>query len=241
MRSEESGGEAYERALQSYKEEMAKMPDSELQLESEENRSSLDYLLGRCCIILSAATKLEDGSQQLLENGGLSILSTCIDIPIGDTRNAAIVGLRNGGMRLGMKNVMPSSFVDPAHLLRGLLSAASIPENLSHQLWAMVIHFVAQLHAFPEWKPYFMQLPPSEKSFFEYLLEKGVCNTDNPFDVEPVQSKPKDYTTGVGEACVTLTGKLRTCDGCGKLETKRGSMSKCSGCYEVAYCSREVS
>jgi len=37
-----------------------------------------------------------------------------------------------------------------------------------------------------------------------------------------------------------LTGKLRTCGGCGKLEAKRGSFSKCSGCYEELYCSREV-
>jgi len=35
-------------------------------------------------------------------------------------------------------------------------------------------------------------------------------------------------------------GKLRTCGGCGKLEAKRGSFSKCSGCYEELYCSKEV-
>jgi hypothetical protein len=34
---------------------------------------------------------------------------------------------------------------------------------------------------------------------------------------------------------------LGSCAGCGKFEAERGSMSKCSGCYEVAYCSREVS
>src|SRR6056300_1672400 len=34
---------------------------------------------------------------------------------------------------------------------------------------------------------------------------------------------------------------LHSCAGCGKTEAERGSMSKCSGCYEVSYCSREVS
>merc|ERR1712087_242685 len=35
------------------------------------------------------------------------------------------------------------------------------------------------------------------------------------------------------------TGKLRLCDSCGKLETKKGEMLACSKCHKVTYCSKE--
>jgi hypothetical protein len=48
-----------------------------------------------------------------------------------------------------------------------------------------------------------------------------------------------DRSFGVPSPCTELTGKLQSCDACGKMETKRGAFMKCSQCKVAKYCGRK--
>lgn len=106
-------------------------------------------------------------------------------------------------------------------------------ENRSQRSKAFLL-VAGRLKARPEWAPYFKLLSPMYKMIAETVIV-------------PVQSAPREETEelrapspsacmhGINEKCSSYTGKLRSCHACGKLETKRGDMSKC-----VTYCAEEV-
>mmetsp|Transcript_22238 Transcript_22238/g.48305 ORF Transcript_22238/g.48305 Transcript_22238/m.48305 type:complete len:224 (-) Transcript_22238:684-1355(-) len=97
-------GEEKERLQRCAKEEQQKIgKDHWLNLETEENRSPYDFLLGRALLVLSLSCRLENGPIQLLRAGGLSLFSSCLDCPIMDTRTASIGGLHNTMAAIGVE------------------------------------------------------------------------------------------------------------------------------------------
>jgi len=116
-------GDEKERARREADEVQKKIPEDEFQLETNENFTPLDRLLLRCCLLMQVVSKLRGGSDQLVQCGGLSLLSSCIDIPIRETQSAVITALRNAFLVLGTDAIIPSNFNDPAHLVRALLSS----------------------------------------------------------------------------------------------------------------------
>ena len=44
---------------------------------------------------------------------------------------------------------------------------------------------------------------------------------------------------GVHDGCAVPTGKLRTCQNCGKMEGKKGQLRACSKCKKARYCGRD--
>ena len=218
--------------------ETEKMPDSELQLETDKNFGQLDQLLMRCLIILQVVSKIEGGLEHFLLYDGLSFVSSCIDIRISHTLEAAIVAMRNAYSMFGMKAIVPSNFDDPAHYVRELFTVNCLliddPTKRTNVAY-MLRQLQCQLKARPEWDHYFELLPSNVKPFVDLFTPKVKEAPRPPAGTTPI------CIHGAADSYATHTGKLRSCNGCGKLETKRGSMSKCSGCYQVLYCSREVS
>ncbi len=202
----------------------------EFELETSKNFTPLDRLLLRCCLMMQVVSKLEGGPEQLVECGGLSLLSSCIDIPIRDTQVAAVTALRNAFVVLGTDGITPSNFNDPAHLVRALCGAGVYMVDTPN-LIIMMTETAGRLKAVPIWIPYFGQLPE-----FMQVVAKIV-----PPIYEGLAERPEDVRMVDPISNANLTGKLSCCSGCGKLESKRGSFSKCSGCYERSYCSRDVS
>ena len=232
-----------ERSELSFKDnETEKIPDSELQLETDKNFDRLDQLLMRCLITLQVVSKIEGGLEHFLLYDGLSFISSCIDIRISHTVEAAIVAMRNAYVVLGMKAIVPSNFYDPAHYVRELFTVNACllisDQTKRVQVAHMLRQLQSQLREVSEWEFYFEQLPSNVKMMVDLFTPK-VSEAQRP----PTSNGNPNAKCihSAAESYATHTGKLRSCNGCGKLETKRGSMSKCSGCYQVLYCSREVS
>lgn len=235
--------EERERLQQAAKEEGQKCPDSWLQLETEKNRSFLDFFLGRCCLVLSAVVKLKNGPNHMIQNGGLSVLSSCMDVPIGDTHHSALTGIGNVISTLGMKAILPTECYDPAHLIRAIAIGLDrlVMSGDTSPIGGHWLLTAGQLKGSPEWLPYFQLLPTYYKILAEQMIHPIIV--DRSCEPPPDEDLWKDTCNmkfGISERCLSYSGKLRSCNACGKLETKRGSMSTCSGCYQVVYCSREV-
>lgn len=237
------GGEEKERKQQTLNELKAKMEgqadENWLTLETDENRTTTDFLLGRCLFVLQSVCKLTNGSERLVRAGGLSFFAACLDVPISDSKIAACGGLHNTIMNVGMERVTPDLFLDPSHLVRsavmGLHRTVMAGGTLTQQL-QIFMRVVLMLKEAKQWKPYFDSLPPMHRT----IVEAGVARIGfAPSRGNEVPGAPKVDT--VNEKCAQYTGKLRSCAACGKLETKRGEMSHCSRCLRVAYCSKEVS
>ena len=85
-----------------------------------------------------------------------------------------------------------------------------------------------------EWIPYLASLPME----YQRIIKRTTGHVKLAAEDDDV---PINAKSSINEQRARYTGKLRTCDACGKLETKRGSLSKCSKCKQVMYCSKEVS
>jgi len=69
-------GDEKERARREANEVQKRIPENEFQLETNENFTPLDRLLLRCCLLMQVVSKLRGGSDQLVQCGGLSLLSS---------------------------------------------------------------------------------------------------------------------------------------------------------------------
>ena len=101
-------GDEKERARREANEVQKRIPENEFQLETNENFTPLDRLLLRCCLLMQVVSKLRGGPDQLVQCGGLSLISSCIDIPIRETQSAVITALRNAFL-LGTDAIIPSN------------------------------------------------------------------------------------------------------------------------------------
>jgi hypothetical protein len=193
--------------------------------------TKLDRLLLRCCLLMQVVNKIEGGNNQLVQCGGLSFLSACIDIPAQDTQRAVVTAVRNAFITIGPKGIVPSNFSDPAHFVRALLEQCIHLMDSDPHLNILMSQTAGRLKAQSVWDPYFKQLP-ADLQFIGQIIP--------PIDDGPSERPKTRILDPINISSAALTGKLRTCGGCGKLEAKRGSFSKCSACYEILYCSREV-
>ena len=231
-------GDLKERTNREAEEVTKKIPENEFNLEmfidgNPDHVAPLDRLLLRCNLMLQVVNKLEGGYDELIQCGGLSLICSCIDIPIPGTLRAAVVAMRNAFILLGKDIITPSNFNDPACLVRSLFtSSVTALMNKDARFNAIIVKMLGQLKAVSAWAPYFEfnQLPAEYTKSAKNLplIFGGLSRRPEGIQVRDPISNP------------VLTGKLRTCTGCGKLEAKRGSFKKCSGCHKAMYCSREV-
>ena len=201
-------------------------------LESEEHRSATDSFLCRCLLLLSALVRLENGSQKILQAGGLSLFSTCLDVPIHDTKKGCVFGLNN---QLVAGNAAPSMFYDPDHYVRAImiLLHESIEAGVSpmEQLLRSLMMLANSLRRQAEWRPHFEALPPMYQHIADILLNR--CSMAPPTAracPRPQRAISPGRQIHVKNA--KHTGKLRSCDSCVKLETKKGEMLACSKCHK---------
>eukprot|EP00984_Skeletonema_dohrnii_P013014 scaffold5361_cov83-Skeletonema_dohrnii-CCMP3373.AAC.2 len=127
-------------------------------------------------------SKLRGGSDQLVQCGGLSLLSSCIDIPIRETQSAVITAMRNAFL-LGTDAIIPSNFNDPAHLVRALLSSFVHVKPDDYDLMIMMSEAAGRLKAVPIWAPSFDQLPALCKTLSQIVPPIYEGLSERPEDV----------------------------------------------------------
>jgi len=98
------------------------------------------------------------------------------------------------------------------------------------------IQILVMLKSRPEWDLYFRQLPQTHAMIAAHVTSRFHYTPDGKEQIRAPADLGRD---NVNDKCANYTGKLRSCDACGKLETKRGDMSKCSRCSQIRYCSKE--
>jgi len=175
---------------------------------------------------------LDGGSDRLIQANGLSLFAAFLDCPIKDTHVASIGGLNRTITFIGIERVKPEMFCDPTHFVRSTVFCLHrlVTAGNSTQLTHIFMMTMLMLKSQPEWLPYFSSLP----MMYQMILEEYVG------DVQLVP-REKSLLWSLGpvsnEKCSKLTRKLRCCNRCGKLETNRGDVRKCSKCEQVVYCS----
>jgi hypothetical protein len=96
------------------------------------------------------------------------------------------------------------------------------------QISVTLVNIGTMFYQQQEWKSYFEQVP--EKYIFAALaLSKFKYHLPSEVDTEASHREiPCD--SGISSSCMNFTGKLKSCNGCGKFEGKKGDYKKCSKC-----------
>lgn len=217
--------------------------------ETDDMRTNLDSLLGRCVLIMSAVYKLDRGSEKIMSIGGLSLFALALEVKIGDTRRAACGGIMNALNSFGVENLPPSKFFDPYGFV--LACAEIVLDIINHnkspmedQMNALILQITTSFYSRRSWKlDCFDKLPPQLAEFMKtFCCGLGIApratHRSEPTEVM-MRRQMLAGNDNLNKSCTTFTGKLKMCSNCGKLEGRNGEFSSCSKCLNCVYCSRE--
>mmetsp|Transcript_21365 Transcript_21365/g.31415 ORF Transcript_21365/g.31415 Transcript_21365/m.31415 type:complete len:1000 (-) Transcript_21365:172-3171(-) len=218
------------------------------EIETEYNRDHLGYLMSRSLLLLSSVLMhSHDMIARLKRTDYWHLISACIDIPIEELRNGTIISMHNF-MNLFGSAPTPSQFPDPMHFVEGMFAQVKEEEKTSPptQTATLLMYCLSSLYQSFLWKPYFEELMNADgdvRWFVESLISTIPQTSRVGFnkDTDPSRIKKSSETgvLGIHQSCSALSGKLASCNACGKVEEKRGQWKKCSRCQKVKYCGRD--
>jgi len=209
---------------------------------SEENLNIVNFTLYRCILLLSSS--LFVGDKDLIdrkrrnEEDRLHLVSVCIDIPNSHALNPILAFLNNFCVE---SPLLPSKFPDPLHVLTGLVEHAErASENEDAYIMDLTSTLLSDIYKNPSWKPYVNECKKNNE-FAAFIADLSV-GLEHQTIYNKSHSQQRDQSMSkigdVHDRCATLTGKLASCNFCGKVEEKRGQWKACSRCTVTKYCDR---
>eukprot|EP00957_Ditylum_brightwellii_P163972 12484609-Ditylum_brightwellii.AAC.1 len=129
----------------------------------------------------------------------------------------------------------PSKFPDPEHVLQAIFD--KLEENMQEQqisaLSLLMIRSVSKFYRSSEWRPYFDSLMKKDEKI-RFYVEGIISRFDESTSISRQSDRPLDGGRhGIHDSCVSNTGKLARCNGCTKLEGKKGEWKECSRCQSA--------
>ncbi len=212
------------------------------ELETEKARGNpANSAISRSIMLLNTMLHNKDAPARLMSVNSVALAAACLDIPIEDTHSGAATFLRNFSVFATLSTLL---FPDPDHVLHSLISRMNqyADQQLGNQQAAIIAQLLTFLRRESDWAPVFDNLAKRDdeaKFFIEQILPR--------FMTREVAGKPQPAPRAMGtleqrgihEGCAKPTGKLRTCEKCGKMEGKKGQLRACSKCHVVVYCGRD--
>ncbi|GFH47222.1 hypothetical protein CTEN210_03697 [Chaetoceros tenuissimus] len=212
--------------------------------ESEVPPSSVNLLtISRAILVLSSAIfRNRPMYERLRKTDYLELITTSLRSPFKDNARTALSCLNNAiayNHSFGTATT-PSQFSDPEYVVESLMvyihEKMSLDENLVRHFLQTALDL---LHS-PSWLEIFHRVGAKNPMVAGFAMMHGRIDIE---DSSRRQSKFEEdvignCNSGVPEKCTVNTGKLAKCQGCGKIESKRGEWKKCSRCRETVYCSR---
>lgn len=218
-----------------------------LELETENWVDPAIPTLSRSMLMMSTMCHDYEAPKRLLEVNAPSLAAACLDVPLEDTTNAAIALLSNFVASCG-KSILPGVFPDPLHVVDCLIHKAEgfeeSGETSTNRVF-MTENLIRSLSRCSDWEFYFREVArnsPSEYNWIELMFPRvgpALPSNASPRSIRANSNVSTDLTPGVHSTCAELTGKLLRCQGCGKIEGKKGEFKNCGACKVTQYCGRE--
>jgi MYND finger len=206
-----------------------------------------NLLLARAFLTMSAMHQFDPN--RLLQANSLHAVESCIDAPSTDTNTSALFYLNNVRVQR-RRSFLPMEFCDPLHLLVSLCRRIrSMPSvDCLNRADFSALEMACCFRDEPEWQPYFQQaqeLNDEDVGFvisrvlptFVWKRASGDCaSVPEATDTPCPNDESQDY---IHPACADLTGKLKRCFSCGKIESRKGELKACIRCEVALYCGRD--
>lgn len=155
-----------------------------------------------------------------------------------------------------VNSIAPGVFTDPLHVLDCLIcKAKGLQRLVKLQNMLMTMGLIRSLRRHSDWELYFQEVARKIHSNYHCIelmfprigpaqpssaSPRSIPSPPAPRrDVRANSNVSTDITPGVHSTCAELIGKLLRCQGCGKIEGKKGEFKNCGGCNVTQYCGRE--
>ena len=230
--------------------------------ESEISGDCTDYCASRSMLLLSTIVVHKDAHKRFNKIDFLPLAAACLDSKQIDLQCAALGVLGNyiaSSFSHNYAMPQPSDFPDPDHIIDSLehhMDMAALNKEPGSKREMSIIQLAKTLTINPKWCSHLKKIQPD--SVLSMMLGQVSISSNLPGSKKYVaDTTTKKYasdtaTKGRGESyedmsylpivskgCSTLTGGLKSCSLCGKMEKKRKQMKSCSACKTVQYCNRE--
>ncbi|XRA99156.1 MYND-type domain-containing protein [Pycnococcus provasolii] len=210
---------------------------------------------GRTMMVLATVHR---GSKEMLNRtlkcGVMYAASCLLDVPCEDTFTGAFNAIANVAASGGLACIGTDAFPDCDHVVHSVMWGiinTSMPsltggkqKQSPTQSDFVMMRCGAMLYHAPGFKAHFRKFnkenPGIEPNwFYKKFFEEGGLYGQYARIAERPTRDDDDVREGGNAGCRSMTGHLRACGFCAKLEPSRGEFRSCGQCRQVWYCGRE--
>lgn len=208
--------------------------------ESEVPESSINLLtISRAILVLSSAIfRNRPMYERLCKTDYLELITTSLRSPFKDNARTALSCFSNAHVYshgFGTATT-PSQISDPEYVVESLMVYIHEMMSLDDYMARHFLRTALDLLQSPLWLPFFHSVGdknPMVAGFAKMYGEIDIGNSGRGQSKFEERDVVGNKNAGIHEKCTVNTGNLAKCQGCGKIEGRRGEWKKCSRCRET--------
>jgi len=209
-----------------------------------------NLLMNRTMMVLLTMIQHSRESQDRLLKANVHILgATCLDIPAEATYRSAFGVLCNFQAVGRFDCIAPDAFPEPELIGRAIsfrMNQMIAYNDRGPGTQIIMTLLQRMMTSSPPWGSVIRRVAEDEEDLAFFLgtkLFKGAAAAAPPAARQRANERRNTGTIsdGIPAGCTTITGKMASCDQCGRMEVKKGDLSlkACSRCHCVRYCSKD--